>query len=86
MEDSRELGRSYDFLVEYRKESVNTPAVFCVREDGIKNHRTRARYCQAKETKCGEMNVGSQSALIVPVKSANSTREESREGSEVSEF
>ena len=46
MEVSRELGRSYDFLVEYRKESVNTPAIFRVRGDGDKNHRTQARYRQ----------------------------------------
>jgi hypothetical protein len=30
IEGSRELGRTYDFLVEYRKESVNTPVVFRV--------------------------------------------------------
>ena len=37
MEVSRELGSPYDFLVEHRRESVNTPAVFRVRENGDKD-------------------------------------------------
>jgi len=41
VEVSRKLGRAYDFLVESRPESGNTPVVFRVREDNDKNHRTQ---------------------------------------------
>ena len=44
-----ESGRAYDFLVEYRRESVHTPVVFRVREGSGKKDRTRTRYCQTKE-------------------------------------
>ena len=58
IEVSRELERSRHFHVEYRKESVNTPVVFRVREDDIENHRTRTWYRRVKETKRRETNVG----------------------------
>ena len=38
------------------------------------NLRVPPRYCQTKETKCGEMAVGCRSALIVPSKLGNSPR------------
>ena len=44
IEDSRKLGSPYGFLVEYRPESVKTPAVFRAREAGGKNYRTQTRY------------------------------------------
>ena len=87
IEDTRELGRAYDFLVESRLESVKTPAVFRVREDGDKNHRTQTRYRQAKETKCGEMNRRESECLNSTIEIGElSNPEESREGSEASEF
>ena len=69
------------------RELVTTPVVSCVREDGIKNHRTRTWYCRVKETKPSETNVGKSERF-------DSTQEigepkphgESVEGSESSEL
>jgi len=41
-------------------------------------------YCQAKETKCGRMALGSLSTGIVPMTTANPTRGEPEEGRAVS--
>ena len=53
------------------RELVTTPVVSRVREDGIKNHRTRTWYCRVKETKPSETNVGKSERFDSTGKSVN---------------
>jgi len=86
IEVSRELGSPCGFLVEFRnrpgEQSKSASGCDLADREFAPNEvsPSEGKRSEAKRT------VGSQSALIVLLKSANSTPEESSEGSEASEF
>ena len=79
MEVPQELGRSYGFLVESRWEPGEQFQSFDVRENGVKNNSYKNEVSPSEGKRSAARRiVGSQSALIVPVKSANFITRRSR--------
>jgi hypothetical protein len=88
MEVPQELGRSYDFLVEYRWEpGEQFQSFLCTRKRCEEQFVQQRGIAKRRKTKCGETNRRKSECLNSTGEIGElSNPEESKEGSEASEF